>query len=102
MTICLSPYFYKQAVPDAGERLFINRLIRACCTKIKPNMIDEIEEITEILGKYVREVLKGKISPQDYELLFRLYGKDGVEGETEPCQRKAHELGVITKVVAKT
>lgn len=67
-----------------------------------PIMIDEIEEVTEAVGEHVKEVFKHKISSADYQLLFRLYGKDGVEGEIEPCKRKAHELGIIIEVVAKT
>jgi len=67
-----------------------------------PIMIEEIEEITEAVGEHVKEVFEDKISSRDYQLLFRLYGKDGVEGETEPSKRKAHELGIIIEVVAKT
>jgi hypothetical protein len=65
-------------------------------------MVNEIEEIIEQVGKYVNEVYKDKMSSQDYQLLVRLYGKDGVEGEVEPCKEKAHELGLIIEVVART
>jgi len=67
-----------------------------------PIMIDEIEKITEAIVEHVKEIFKDRISSQDYQLLFRLYGKDGVAGETEPCQTKAHELGIIIEAVAKT
>jgi len=67
-----------------------------------PIMINEIEEITKAVSKHVKEVFINRISAADYQLLFRLYGKDGVEGENEPCARKAHELGVIIEAVAKT
>jgi hypothetical protein len=67
-----------------------------------PIMVNEIEKITEAVGKYVQEVFRDKISSHDYHLLMRLYGKNGVEGEVEPCQEKAHELGIIIEVVART
>lgn len=67
-----------------------------------PIMLDEIAEITSAVGSYVEEVFKDRISPKDYQLLFRLYGKDGVEGEIEPQKKVAHELGIIIEVVAKT
>ena len=67
-----------------------------------PIMINEIEEITKAVSEHVKEVFINRISAADYQLFFRLYGKDGVEGEIEPCKRKAHELGVIIDVVAKT
>jgi hypothetical protein len=67
-----------------------------------PIMIDEIGEITKAVSEHVKEVFINRISTADYQLFFRLYGKDGVEGEIEPCERKAHELGVIIEVVARS
>lgn len=67
-----------------------------------PIMINEIEEVTKAVGEHVKEVFRDKVSSKDYQLLFRLYGKDGVEGEIEPCKKRAHELGIIIEVVAKT
>ena len=67
-----------------------------------PIMISKIEETTDAVSKHVQEEFKGKISPDDYQLLFRLYGKDGVGGNIESCQKVAHELGVIVEVVART
>jgi hypothetical protein len=37
----------------------------------------------------------------DYQLLFRLYGKDGVMGDWEPQRPSAaHEIGILTEAVA--
>ena len=43
------------------------------------------------------------VSPEQYQLVLRLYGKDGVMGEWEPHQGSAaHEVGVLAEVIAKT
>lgn len=67
-----------------------------------PIMIDEIEEVIEGVRRHINQVFKDTLTPDDYKLLFHLYGKDGVEGETEPLKRKAHELGIIIEAVVKT
>ena len=67
-----------------------------------PVMIERIEEIKGAVTEHVREVFKGRVSPGDYRLLFRLYGRDGVEGEIEPSEERPHELGIIIEAVART
>jgi hypothetical protein len=61
----------------------------------------------DVLLDGVRRVTEEKFLPlkqsKDYKLIFRSYGKDGVLGEAEPKKEtKAHEVGVIIDVVAKT
>ena len=43
------------------------------------------------------------VSPEEYRLVLRLYGKNGVMGEWEPFQDgTSHELGILAEAVAKT
>ena len=43
------------------------------------------------------------VPPGDYQVVFRLYGKNGVMGEWEPQRESAaHELGILAEVVAQS
>ena len=43
------------------------------------------------------------ISPDQYQLVLRLYGKNGVMGDWEPLQNAlSHEIGILAEAVAKT
>jgi hypothetical protein len=43
------------------------------------------------------------ISRDSYQIVFRLYGKNGVMGEWEPLQNKvSHEIGIMAEVVASS
>lgn len=45
----------------------------------------------------------GSLPPESYQLLFRVYGKNGVMAELEPeTQVTAHELGLVIEAVAET
>jgi hypothetical protein len=43
------------------------------------------------------------VSPDEYQLVLRLYGRDGVMGTAEIVRRTAsHEIGILAEAVAKT
>jgi hypothetical protein len=62
--------------------------------------------IDEFLGRFRRAIADGAhslgISEGDYELQFRVYGKDAVMGAFEPVRTPAHELGLVVDVVGRT
>lgn len=65
-------------------------------------MINEINNIIEFVSESVATGLK-HIPKDNYQLLFHLYGKNGVMGDLEyesdtPC----HELGIVGEVVGRT
>ena len=64
-----------------------------------------IKQMDEIISG-VKERLSSnfnKTSSDDYRLLFRIYGRDGVMGELEPNREaQPHEVGIVIEVVAKT
>lgn len=67
-----------------------------------PLFIENVEGII----KGVRERVDDNFSALSgqYQLIFRLYGRDGVMGEMEPVagQGSCHELGIIIEVIAST
>jgi hypothetical protein len=64
------------------------------------NYLASVRKQTE---QRVYETYGGKVLPEDYSLMFRVYGKDGVMGNREPVRMtKAHEVGLLIIVVAKT
>lgn len=67
-----------------------------------PIMIRQIDEIIQVVRETVRNNFDD-INPEDYSLVFKIYGKNGVMGELEPLQDvQPHELGIVIDVVAKT
>lgn len=67
-----------------------------------PIMITQIEQIMAGVKGMVKDNFTG-LRKEDYRLLFRIYGKNGVMGSLEPVKEfKSHELGIIIEVVAKT
>jgi hypothetical protein len=43
------------------------------------------------------------VRPGDYQLVFRLYGKNGVMGDWEPKRESAaHEIGILAEVIAQS
>jgi len=64
-------------------------------------MIKQIDECE----KHVRDTVLtyfSDIPPEDYRLIFHIYGKNGVMGELEPRKEiTSHELCLILEVVAK-
>ncbi len=67
-----------------------------------PIMITQIEQIMAGVKGMVKDNFTG-LRKEDYRLLFRIYGKNGVMGSLEPVKEfKSHELGIVIEVVAKT
>ena len=66
-----------------------------------PILIQNIDEITqgviEQMHDYYREIPRS-----EYEILFRIYGKNAVMGRLEPCGEPGHEIGILMEVVAAT
>jgi hypothetical protein len=66
-----------------------------------------IERLDEFL-KTVREAVAFKtdsfgVRADDYQLVFRLYGRNGVMGEREPqAQAPTHEIGIVVEAIAET
>ena len=65
-----------------------------------PIIIANIEEITQNVKAQVDDYFD-KIPATDFEVIFHIYGKNGVMGVLEPNPEPAHELGVVLEVVAK-
>jgi len=65
------------------------------------NMIDEyIDELKKNIAKRIETV---GLSNKRYDIVFRIYGKNGVMGEKEfVSDVRSHELAVIIDVVAET
>jgi hypothetical protein len=67
-----------------------------------PIMISQIDDIIDAIKQMVKDNFSG-LNDEDYYLIFRIYGKNGVMGELEPEKEvKSHELGIIIEVIAKT
>jgi hypothetical protein len=43
-----------------------------------------------------------EIPESEYQILFRIYGKNGVMGSLEPCGQAGHEVGILMEAVAST
>lgn len=67
-----------------------------------PIMIRQIDEILEAVKGMVKNNF-AHIGSDDYQILFAVYGRDGVMGKLEPEKSVVpHELGIVIEVVAKT
>ena len=66
-----------------------------------PIMIQNIEDVKKEVVKGVNTYFS-EIPQNDYQIIFHLYGKNGVMGDLEPVKEPAHELGIVMEVVAKT
>ena len=64
-------------------------------------MIRQIDYCLEQARTHVETHLQPLKSKKDYDLLFRVYGKNGVLGEAEPIKHtQSHELGLIVEAIA--
>jgi hypothetical protein len=83
-----------------GVRLAGYRTISICGIRDE-RMISCIDSFLEDTRRYTEEKLRPLKPNVDYQLIFRVYGKNGVLGEAEPIkQTKSHELGLIIEGVA--
>ena len=67
-----------------------------------PLMIKELDNTIAEVKTTVKDNFK-QLKKEDYQLLFKIYGRDAVMGELEPKKESiSHEVGIIIEVVAKT
>ncbi|MGE5522628.1 MAG: acyclic terpene utilization AtuA family protein [Rhodospirillaceae bacterium] len=69
-----------------------------------PLLIARIDTFLETVREQVAFKTSGfNVRADDYQLVFRLYGRDGVMGQWEPERdRSAHELGIVVEAIAAT
>ena len=92
------PEPYTLKVEGAG--LVGYRTISICGIRDE-RMISCIDWFLEQARKHVEGRLHPLKPGEDYDLIFRVYGKDGVLGDAEPIKEtKSHELGLITDAIA--
>jgi len=84
-----------EGAAQVGYRTFVIAGVR------DPIMIDNIEEIKKKVEEQVRLYFED-IPAEDYRVIYRTYGKNGVMGTLEPVNSVCHELGLVLEVVAKT
>ena len=60
-----------------------------------------IAEIDHVLG-VVEEAVADSLGEEEYQLAFRVYGRDGVLGASERETAAPHEVGVLCEAVAPT
>jgi hypothetical protein len=66
-----------------------------------PGTIVHLDELIDAARSGVRAQFSD-LSEKDYQLAFRVYGRDAVMGELEPHQGPApHELGLVIEAVAR-
>lgn len=69
-----------------------------------PGLIGQLDSFIELVhSSAITKITALGIAPQDYQIVFRLYGKNGVMGEWEPVREvTTHEIGILAEVVGKT
>ena len=79
------------------------RAITICGTR-DPVLIGQIDSYLETHREKVRmKAASFGVPPEDYTMVVRTYGKDGVMAGWEPVQQiTSHELGFVIEVVART
>lgn len=66
-----------------------------------PILIRNIDEITQGVVEEMRDYYR-EVPESEYQIIFRIYGKNGVMGRLEPHAEPGHEIGVLMEVVAST
>jgi len=67
-----------------------------------PDLIEQLDDVLEAVRERVFSNFQS-IEKSAVQLLFRVYGKNGVMGELEPCcDQLPHEVGLVIEVVART
>lgn len=72
------------------------------CGTHDPDLIARIDSFTEVIEEQVAEkALAFGVTPTQYKLFLRIYGRNAIMGAWEPRQgTSAHELGVLIEVIA--
>ncbi len=67
-----------------------------------PDLIQQLDGVLEAVRDRVFANFES-IDPSEAQLLFRVYGQNGVMGGLEPCvDQPPHEVGLVIEVVAET
>ncbi len=67
-----------------------------------PGLLDHLDEVEAQVRDTVARMVRGSLRPEDYDLRFIFYGRDGVMGRLGPeGSRPAHEVGVVVEAIAK-
>jgi hypothetical protein len=91
------PYDFKLE----GAALAGYRAITICGTR-DPVLIGQIDSYLQTVRTDIENRCRDfGVAPDKYQLVFHVYGKDGVMGVSEPMKSIAsHELGIVVEVVA--
>lgn len=87
----------RYAVKVEGAKLAGHRSIIVMGAR-DPAFISSIDYILEETMRRVREVF----GHEGYRVYFRVYGRNGVLGPSEPMPRPGHEVGILVEVVARS
>jgi hypothetical protein len=66
-----------------------------------PHFIASVDDITAAVESNVREMLTGTVDP-NYQIFFRVYGRDGVVAWPEPPATPPREIFVMVECIAPT
>lgn len=67
-----------------------------------PRLIASLDEVEANVKNTVADMVRGALSPEDYELRFIFYGRDGVMGRPAADESSApREVGVVMEAIAK-
>jgi hypothetical protein len=91
----------RYTVKIEGARLIGQRAVVIAGTR-DPGLVAIFDAfLDDVRANVARKVADFGLTPADYRLAFRVYGRDGVMATREPLKdRSAHELGVLAEVVA--
>ncbi len=68
-----------------------------------PGMVENIDEVINTVREKLKRDLEGRVAEDEYQVIYHVYGKNGVMGALEPQRNgTAHELGIVIETVAKT
>jgi hypothetical protein len=69
-----------------------------------PGLVESIDTFLEsVRASIALKVGTFDVRPADYQLVFRLYGKNGVMGDREPRRESVpHEIGILAEVIAQS
>ena len=69
-----------------------------------PGLIGQLDSFLDMVRESVAVKVKAfDVGPDDYQLVFRVYGKDGVMGDWEPLKNTiSHEVAFLVEAVAQS
>ena len=86
-----------------GAELAGYRAITICGTR-DPGLLSQWDSyLASVKDNIVTKARAFGVEPDQYKLIYRVYGRDGVMGDWEPVRKShSHELGILVEVVGKT